>query len=1113
MKLSLIMLIGFASMVTASTYSQNTRLNLNLEEATILEIFREIENTSEFGFFFKSDDLNTEKKHSVKIKNASVDEVLSDVLKDEEVSYRIEDKNVVIYKTKQTEIIAASIQQEAGEVKGVITDEMGATMPGVAVMIKGTMNGTITDIDGNYLISDLPADAVLVFSFVGMANQEIAVEGKSVIDVVMKTDAIGLDEVVAIGYGTTTKRKAVGAMSTMKAEKLEQTPFANVGNALQGQVPGLIVKNSGGGPGSTPSISIRGGGKPLYVIDGVITEEQDFNAINSEDIETISFLKDASATAVYGSRAGNGIVLVTTKRGEEGKVNINYSFNQQYSEPTVLPEMLNSYEYAKLQNQANVYDGTPATYSDEELDIIKNHSDWDRFPDNNWPEMTLKNFAPEQKHNLSLTGGDKKTNYFVSLGYIDQGGILKEDVVNYDRMNIRSNMNTKFESIGLDVGVNVNASIENYQEPSTSMYSIWRTINQQNNPMFRAYNEDGTLAGGGDGDNPIAITSKDAGYNRTRDKFINVQLKADWAVPTVQGLKFGVMANYRDGDGFQKHWQKEVPLYMQDGSLAPQIAPALSAESYYSKRLYFESSAHYGKTFGVHGVEGTFVYNQTTSAYEEMSASRRDYESGAVDQLFAGPPTGIGNDGTEREGANAGYVVRLKYDYDYRYIAEFSGRYDGNDNFVDGKKWGFFPAVSLAWNLTEENFMESIMDKNIFNSLKLRASYGETGVTEGVNRFGYIPVYNLETSAYAINNNLVNGYSEGPLVSPNELTWYTRKSYNYGLDFSSLGNKLSGTLEYFYYTTQGYLVSPKDTYSQPLGKDLPQIKSNSEHRRAGLEFSVRYKGNANKLKYEVGFNYAYFNQLWKQKDDEDEATFKNPYQRVTHRTDYWNGGQVYLNDGLYQNADEFLNAPRPLGSTETQGGDIRYKDLNGDGKIDDQDKRLVGLPSLPRSNYGIDFSLSYEGWSLNGLFQGTGDRYMAFDNFMVVEAKRRTYEFQLDYWTPENPNALYPRISHQEGVNGSNNSNADNKSDFYLKNAKYFRLKNLQLSYNLKNKLLSNVQWLSACKVYVSGTNLFTISEVMDYFDPEQNESENNGTQSYGYPVQRTYSFGVNVGF
>ncbi|GAB3667884.1 hypothetical protein GCM10028791_43450 [Echinicola sediminis] len=563
--------------------------------------------------------------------------------------------------------LVSSAKAQQIQVSGIITEgSTGESIPGVSVLRKGTTSGTISDIDGKYSIAASKGDSLL-FSYLGM-EPVIRVVNSASINVTMQSEDIGLDEVVVIGYGTTTKAKMVGAVSSLGKEKLEETPFYNVGSALQGQVPGLVVQNNGGGPGSKPNISIRGAGAPLYVIDGVITTEQDFNTLNSNDIETISFLKDAAATAVYGSKAGNGIVLVTTKRGEEGKLNVNYSYNYQLSQPTVLPEMLNSYEYALLQNQANVYDGTPITYSPEQLEIIRTHGDLDTYPDNNWPELTLKNFAPEQRHNLSLNGGSKKTNYFVSLGYADQGGILKEDVVNYNRLNIRSNVTSKFEEIGLEVGMNINASIENYQEPFSGMYSIWRAINQQTNPMYRAYNQDGTLAGGGDGDHPLAISSAESGYNKTKDKFINTQLSFNWAVPSVEGLRLGAMANYRNGDGWGKLWEYNVPLYMQDGSLMNQPPPQLSVNAYNNQRLYFETSVNYKRTFGFHGLDATFVYNLNTNGSENMSAFRRGYLSGAVDQLFAGPADGKDNFGTAEEGANAGYVVRMKYDYNYKYI-------------------------------------------------------------------------------------------------------------------------------------------------------------------------------------------------------------------------------------------------------------------------------------------------------------------------------------------------------------------------------------------------------------------------------------------------------------
>ncbi len=1103
-----LLMFGLSLGVLAQSSVPITDVKEPFSGATLSDFITFVEKHSDYKFFLNNSEVDVNQSVQLPQGNASLYETIKSVLKGLNLTFRLTEENAII-------IVSEKMQAEKISVSGTVKDgKTGEALLGVAVSLPGTTTGTITDVFGVYNMM-APANATLSFSFIGYETQNIALNGRTNMDVFLSASAFDLEEVVMIGYGTTTKRKAVGSIATMKAKELENTPFMNAGESLQGQVAGLVVQNSDGEPGSAPSISIRGGGTPLYVIDGVITEEQDFNAINSEDIESISFLKDASATAVFGSRAGNGIVLVTTKRGEEGKINVTYSYNHQWSQPTTMPRQLNSYEFAKMQNDATFYEGQGlyATYSEEQLGIIKNHKDLDLYPDNNWQDLGLKDFSQQKRHNLSLVGGDKRTNYFVSLGYVDQGGMLVTDNVNYDRFNVRSNMTTHFDKIGLEVGVNMNAGLENYEAPPTNMYAIWRALTETAGPLFRAYNADGSLAGGGNQLHPLAIISPESGYRRTRDKFINVQLQGKWSLPWVEGLKLGVMANFRDGDGWAKRWSVDVPLYMRDGTPVATIPPQLTVDSYYKKRLYLEQNLNYAKTFGKHGVEGTFVYSQTTVGGETVLAQRKDYLSDDVGQIVAGPSLGQLTDGNQTEGANAGYVIRAKYDYDYKYILEFSGRYDGNDNFAKEQRWGFFPAVSAAWNVSEENFMNTMNERNILNSLKLRFSYGVTGIDDDSGRFPYIPVYNIESNVYNVGGALVNGYSEGDLVDPARLTWYERKSLNYGLDFSSLGNRLSGTVEYFYYRTTGFLISPDNIYSQPLGKALPMINSESAHRRAGIEFLLRYKGEAGDFKYEVGGNMSSFNQVWERKDDEDMVTTKNPYLTEVGRTDYWAGGAVLTTSGLYQNNDDLLNTARLAASTATQHGDILYKDNNGDGKIDAQDKRFVASPSMPRINYGIDFKLSYKGWYMSGLFQGTGNRYVSFSNHMTQGAATRCLDYNLDYWTPDNRDALYPRIAMTWSVNGGNNSINTNPSDFYLKNAKYFRLKNMQIGYDFKERLLTRTPWLETFRVFVSGTNLLTISQVMDYFDPEQSADATDGMLSKGYPIQRTYSVGLNLGF
>ena len=1019
-------------------------------------------------------------------------------------------------------MLISSISMMYGQgksVTGVVKDDIGDPLIGVSIQVKGTTTGVITDLDGNYVLPDVPENAVLVFSYIGMNSQEIPVAGQTTIDVVLSEDSELLEEVVVIGYGVTTKRKMVGSVSSIGAEKLEKTTFSNVQSALQGQVAGLVVQSSGGGVNDVPSVSIRGAGAPLYVIDGVVSDEFAFTTLNPEDIETMSFLKDASATAVYGSRAGNGIVLVQTKRGESGAPSIKYSGNFQIGQPTVIADRLDSWEFASMANEVYMRDEGRPYYTDEQMGLIgKDYM----YPNNNWPELAFRDFKFEQKHNVSVSGGNEKTNYYVSLGNINNSGILPDNAETLNRTTFRSNVNTVFEEIGLKVNTGINASIQNTREPFEAK---WANLLYYIAPTTQGYNPDGTLSS--DDLNPLQYFVKDAGYKKYRKKYLDAQLSLTWEPKFTEGLSFGAMANYKDTDYLNREWNSQPERFSwnpETKTSEPYVnkqLSSLSSRSGYNRIFDIEARAAYNNTFGKHSIDALILYTQRSQFSDFVQAARKDYLSSAIDQLVVGPLGGMTSDGTSAEGANAGVVARLKYDFASKYIIELSGRYDGNDNFAEGKKWGFFPAVSGVWIMSDEAFMQSLNEKNILNLLKLRASYGETGITDGVHRFGYLSAYKQQGNVnayYTVNGASVAGFSEGPLVDPMALSWYTRKSTNVGLDFAALGSRLEGSVDYFYYGTTGYLCSPANIYSVPLGTNLPQITSNTEHRRSGYEVALRYKERKGDWYFEVGGNISYFNQLYKQLDTEDMATLKNPYQRQTHQQDYY--GSMYLSNGLFQTEDQVLNSPRPLTSTETAMGDIRYIDANGDGKIDSNDERRIEKPADPHLNYGLDFTVSYKDWTLNGLLQGTGDRYTYMGTSFTLGTVGRTFlTCQNDYWTPNNTDARFPTVHTVEDVNGGNNSL---NSDFYLDNARYFRLKNLQLTYNLKSRVLKNVDAIKGCNLTLTGTNLLTFSNVFDYMDPEAKLVDPNNKAGVGakwtipgagFPLNRSYSIGVNINF
>lgn len=1102
--LFLLMTCVFSSYAKDS-YSQDMKVSLDLKNVELNKVLDEIESQTDYLFIYNSQ-IDVNKPVTIKSDKQAVSKVLDRVLRNTGIGYKLEGSHIILEKKADETRNASAAQQQTKKITGTVVDKNGETIIGANIQIQGTSRGTITDIDGNFSLDAAPGE-VLVISFIGYLDQRITVGSQNHVNVALAEDSKMLDEVVVIGYGTTSTRKMASAVTAVKGEKLQDLPFSSVTASLAGRATGVIVQTSGGEPGSTPSISIRGGGAPIYVIDGVISDAWDFNTLNPNDIESLSILKDAASLAVYGSRAANGIVMVKTKQGGKGKTAVTYTFNAEFSQPTKLLEKTRAYDYAYNQMLAGINDGMKEEdlpFNQGVLDIIKNQSDpyTAGHADSDWLGEGLKTFAPQYKHTVSLSGSGDKVNYYLSLGMLNQGSIYTSNALNYDRYTVRSNVNTTFDKIGLKISLNLNGAYEKKEYPSFSAAKIWEDLYNQS-PLNPIYNQDGTYAAVTD--HPLAEMDKQSGYNRNYGKFINTQVAADWTLPWMKELTFGTMFNYRLNDSHVKNFSTKAPQYYADGSVYPIGNPTLNEEGYWGESYNFEVSAAYTKTFAEkHTVDAKFVYTIAENSGWNFNAYRGEYLSTVVDQLFAGAADTQQNSGNSEEGGRMGFVGRLKYDYMNRYIVEGSFRYDGSDNFAPGHRWGFFPSGAVAWAVSEEPFFKE-WNQKVIDLIKVRASYGQTGTESGVNRFGYLSTYNLDEKVIVIGGKLQSGFSEGALVSPELLSWYQVNSFNLGLDMAFFKNRLKGTFDYFYYVTKGGLMSPGDRYTTPLGKPLPQIKSNSEQRREGVELTMRWSDTTpRKLAYEVGFNMTYFNSLWKVKADEGLSSLMNPYKRQTHQTDYYSLG--YIDTGLYQNTADILNSPRRLGSTQTKLGDIGYTDVNGDGKIDGEDQVRIGKPTMPHFTYAVDFSLGYEGFTLSGLFYGTGERYLTLgDRFQKGEGKYLYYESQLNYWRPDNTNPDFPRLSMSSGVNGSNNQAG---STFWMRNAAYLRLKNLQLSYDFKYKFLKRCDWLQMCRVNLSGSNIFTLSSIGKFFDPET-----SNTSGDGYPVQRVYSVGVTIGF
>lgn len=1002
--------------------------------------------------------------------------------------------------------------QQTQKIKGVVTDEQGEPLIGVSVLIKGTTTGTITDLDGNFELSARVGE-LLEISYIGYTTVTVkAVVGGMKIK--LKEDTRNLDEVIVVGYGSSTKRDLIASVSTVKAQQISNIPVANLAQGLAGRAPGLIVQARGGGVNATPSISIRGGGSPIYVIDGVIRSSEDFTNLSPDDIDNMSILKDASATAVYGSRASNGIIQVTTKRGKAGKASIEYDFNMSLAQPGIWPEQMSSYERAKYANIARANDGLAPVFNDVAMEALLNGTDPLNFANTNWRKLVLNDWAPQTKHTVRLTGGGENNHYYLSLGHIYQNSMYKNDNHWMKRTNFRLAQTTFIPAINLQV----NAAIDGYRQHNThpftstanSYYSVFSHI-MNKSPFTPGLNKLGLPYN--TTDNPVAETASDAGYTRYINNVINGKGELIWRVPWVEGLKIRLASNYRYYSSTNKDWRKDAAQYDWESDV-PQYAnkPELTKRADTGYSFTNQAFAEYVAEFGKHSVSALGGFEQYYEKAEFFWAKREKYPF-FIDQIKVGDANTQTNDGWEGELGRAAWIAQLKYNYDNKYYAEGSLRYDGSDRFAPGKRWGAFFSGSLGWVVTAEKFMQPLVDKNILNSLKLRASYGETGLDESAGRFQYLSSYTLNSQGYVSAGSYIPGFSEGALASP-DLTWYTTKQVDVGFDFASLRNRLYGSFDYYYYATTGYLVAPTgESYiNTGLGIGLPRVKSDSEHRRAGIELQLGWRDNFGALKYDISANFTYFDELWALNRAESESAYMNPYHRTQQQKGYY--GLLYRNLGYYTSAEDVYNSAgfvNAYASGYLTAGDIKYEDTNGDGRITDADLRRLGKSSKPRGQFGININLEYKGFYFSTLFQGS----TSFNLYIPGSAAMQTgqtsnlpviFDYQTDYWTPENRGAQYPRLMSNTGLNQNNNYAS---SDFWLVDGAYLRMKDFQFGYDLKYTLLKGITWLSKAKVGISGQNIFTLSKAKKYgLDPET-----SAATGYGYPVERTVAFTLNLGF
>lgn len=1005
---------------------------------------------------------------------------------------------------------------QSRQISGQVVDGNGDPVIGGSVLVKGTSNGTITDIDGKFQLQN--ASGILVISYIGYKTQEISLKGQKNLEIVLKEDAEVLDEVVVMAYNSTVKRKIVSSVTNVDMKQVESMAgYKDMGTALQGRVAGVLISNSQGGPDSSPTISIRGGGDPMYVIDGIVQDKSAFLRIPSQDIESISVMKDAASSAVYGASAANGIIVVTTKKGKEGKMRINYTFDGQYNTPIMQRDKLSSFEIATMQNTISDYMGASKPYSDIVLAKIESGLFAD-YPNTDWWNLLVKNGAFSQRHTLTMDGGSADTKYRVSFMVYDQGTLQKKvagehEPKDYKTYSLGLNLIHDFKKAGVTMGVDLRPYIIDNKSYGTDP---WREL-QSLSALTKVYNENGTYAP----NSPMALYADTNGQYSTDFQIgIDANLNLDWNIPWVKGLKATFWGGYQVGNENNKDWVAYVPTYNEDGTMVETADPSLTMTKNYWWRYEFNVGLKYDQTFNKHTVGVGLFYNQRENYSDQIWAKRINYFDN-IDQIFAGPSDGQTNGGSASEGARLGYVGTLNYDYDGKYLISASFRYDGNDGFAEGHRWGFFPSAAVGYMISEERFMDKVKSAVRLSMLKLRGSLGQIGETSS--RFAYLSNWEANNEGAYIGGTLVPTISPGQLTTTN-LSWYTTTTWNIGADFGFFDNRLVGTADYFFRRTKGYLIDPVNRYNSTLGNQtgrsgnwytygLPKVKSDDAFRRAGAEFSLNWKDKVGSVTYSIGANLTFYDELWeKYEQGDDEVTLANPNKRTTGVT-IGMGDRTLIYDGLFRDATELLYYPIQSEGTSMMAGDARYVDVNGDGIINDEDAVYDNKPRKSIMQWGIPFSVEWKGWTLDGLIQGSGPQYgMLHNNLKGTGWNKIYYKDQLDFYSPTNTDAKYPRPDNDYGAwNGEYNRAA---SSLWLLNKTYARLKNLSIGYDLKYSLLKNVSWLSTAKISLTGTNLFTISPCKKYMDPESGPINDTATvQTMAYPTTRTYSVVVNLGF
>ena len=1134
-RMTLILLLAGLLQVSAKSYSQNTKLSLELHNETVAAILNQIEEQSDYRFFYDNEQVDLTKRLNVEIENKGIEEILDQLFAGTRISYEISDRRILLMAKAGFSGVTQNRQEK---VTGKVTDESGVPLPGVTVVIKGTGSGTITDVDGNYFLSNVSSDAILVFSFVGMESKKVLVGNQSVVNVILEESTVGLEEVVAIGYGVQKKKLVTGSTIQVTGESLTKRNTVDAFGALQGMAPGVNIVQNSGQPGEGYKINIRGLGTtgssdPLYVVDGVAGGSVD--ALDPNDIESIDILKDAASSAIYGARAANGVILVTTKKGKAGAFSVSYDgYMGVQNANTNGIKTLNAKQYMTIVNSTLVASGASA-YDFESL--IPNY--YQKIMDGtwngtNWLKESKNDHAPVSSHAVNITGGSDMSRIAIGFSYLGQDGTIdKPATPNYERYTVRLNSDhsllKKNDRDMITVGENVTYTAT--EKSGVSIAGIYSNNVRDlltASPLLPACNSDGDfyvykdmVENDWDFDqtivNPLAGISVNHSQKNTTAR--RLQANGFLEISPVKELKFRSNAGY---EFYQSDFRQYIPAYelsSDESNLTDDVTQTQS----YSTKWTWENTINYIKRFNDNHFD--FLVGQSIEKWGYgCSLSVKNSNSlfpDSFDNAYISNTQGLSTTDTEISGApnTAGslssFFGRVNYNFRETYLASVVMRADGSSNFARGHRWGYFPSLSAGWVMTNEDFMKPDAVMNFF---KLRASWGQNGNCD-IDNFQYLATIAFDSDSYYYFDDKDNPSTGAyPDILPNEdVTWETSEQLDFGVDARFFNSQLGLTFDWYKKTTKDWLVDAPQLAS--YGTGAPYINGGDVENK-GFEISFNWNDKIDNFQYSAGISLSR-NKNKVTRIANGEGIIHGPENVLAQNTDELYRAEVgypmgyfwgYQTAGVFQNQteiDELLNNGGITLQSSPVPGDLIFVNTNGDDVIDDDDKTMIGNPH-PKFTMGFNFNCSYKGFDLSVNAYGAFGQQIAkcYREFSNSPNNNYTTDVLTKYWTEEGSTNRYPRFTHGKDTNFAE------LSDIYIEDGDYVKISNMSLGFDIKH--VCRKLPFQKFRVYVAAQNLFTFTDYSG-FDPEvgygDGESWASGIDIGYYPSPKTILGGINIVF